>query len=77
MKAFQSANLTFHPLGRGQKQMVFRENVSYDVYGTFCVESKSKIQSMKLVRYSINTSKKKNAEEKKTILKAQLNCVKG
>lgn len=62
MKAFQSASLTFHPLGRGQQQMVFRENVSYDVYGTFCVESKS--QSMKLVCYWINTSMKKNTEEK-------------
>lgn len=46
MKCFRSVSLTFHPLGRGQQQMVFRENMSYDVYGTFCMESTSKNQSM-------------------------------
>lgn len=55
MKCF---NLTFHPLGRGQQQMVFRENMSYDVYGTFCVESTSKKCDMGTC-FSINTFVKK------------------
>lgn len=36
--------LTFDSLGGGQQQMVLRQNVSYDVYGTFCMESEEKTQ---------------------------------
>lgn len=39
--------------------MVFRENVSYDVYGTFCVESKQNSKYEMGTCYSINTSMKK------------------
>ena len=46
MKAVASATLTFHPLGGGQQQMVLWENVSYDVYGTFCVKSKHNSTSL-------------------------------
>lgn len=41
---------TFHPFGRGQQQMVLGENVSYDVYGTFCVESESSAENNTWVR---------------------------
>lgn len=57
--------------------MVFRENVSYDVYGTFCVESKQNSKYEMGTCYSINTSmKKKQKTEGRTVLKEQLNCVK-
>lgn len=41
-----SLNLTFDSLGGGQQQMVLRQNVSYDVYGTFCMESEGQTQQL-------------------------------
>lgn len=41
---FLETCFTFDSLGGGQQQMVLRQNVSYDVYGTFCMESEEETQ---------------------------------
>lgn len=35
----QEKHVTFDPLGGSQQEMVLRQNVSNDVYGTFCVKT--------------------------------------
>lgn len=77
----QETCLTFDSFGRGQQQMVLRQNVSYDVYGTFCVESEGHTQQLtqtwhatqawlKTVLFRINTSEKvKVIPTKKVVLK--------
>lgn len=51
----QETCLTFHSLGGGQQQMVLRQNVSYDVYGTFCMESEGQTQQLTQTYHATQT----------------------